>query len=176
MFTKNEFYNCTENQLIIISGKDKFDFIQVIISNDINFLKKKIAVYSAMLSPQGRFLYDFFISYFDNKFYLECNKNNLKEIFKKLSFFKLKSQVFIEIDNKSNIVITNYNNGDIISDKYSDIKYFYDPRFDSFLSRIYLSKKKLELLKQSTFSLISRKKYNDLRLKNFIPDFIDDAI
>ncbi len=176
MFLKNEFYHCTENQLIIISGKDKFDFIQGIISNDIDFLKKKIAVYAAMLTPQGRFLYDFFISYFDDKFYLECNKKKLKEIFKKLSFFKLKSKVSIEIDKQSNIFITSHKNGEKIISEHPDIKYFYDPRFRKFLSRIYLSKKRIEFLKQAPFSQISKKIYNDLRLKNFIPDFIDDAI
>ena len=63
MFFKKEYYHCIENKVINIKGEDKFDFIQGIISNDINLLKKNISIYSAMLTPQGRFLFDFF---FDN--------------------------------------------------------------------------------------------------------------
>ena len=40
MFFKKEYYHCIENKVINIKGEDKFDFIQGIISNDINILKK----------------------------------------------------------------------------------------------------------------------------------------
>ena len=41
MFIKNSIFNIKKNALIIIEGKDKYKFIQGIISNDIEILKKK---------------------------------------------------------------------------------------------------------------------------------------
>ena len=41
MFEKKDFFNFKDNGLIKIKGNDKFNFIQGIISNDINILKKK---------------------------------------------------------------------------------------------------------------------------------------
>ena len=84
MFKNNQYYHCSENSLILIEGDDKFDFIQGIISNDINLLKKNIPIYSAMLTPQGRFLFDFFITMQNDTFFLECNENYLDPILKKL--------------------------------------------------------------------------------------------
>ena len=62
MIDKKSFFRFKNNSLIKISGDDRFNFIQGIISNDINNLKKKPSIYSSILTPQGRFISDFFLS------------------------------------------------------------------------------------------------------------------
>ena len=62
MFNKKEFHKLENKSIIKIFGKDKFSFIQGIISNDIEILKKKSSIYSSILSPQGKFIVDFFLS------------------------------------------------------------------------------------------------------------------
>ena len=53
MFNKKEFHKLENKSIIKIFGRDKFSFIQGIISNDVEILKKKSSIYSSILSPQG---------------------------------------------------------------------------------------------------------------------------
>ena len=76
MFLENSIFNVKNNTLIIIDGNDKYKFIQGIISNDIEILKKKKSIYSSILTPQGRFVHDFFITTWNDYFFLECSKND----------------------------------------------------------------------------------------------------
>ena len=58
--------------VISISGADKETFLQGLITNDINKVSIGEAIYAFMLSPQGRFLYDFFIAKQGENFLLDC--------------------------------------------------------------------------------------------------------
>ena len=176
MFFKKEYYHCIENKVINIKGIDKFDFIQGIISNDINLLKKNIPIYSAMLTPQGRFLFDFFLTLQNDTFFLECNKNYLDSIFKKLELFKLRSKVEIFFNENINVLYSSAENVEKIKTNFPDILSFNDPRFKNLFSRIYISKSNLDSLKKSEKTFISRDEFENLRLQNFIPDFFYDAI
>ena len=176
MFENNQYYHCSENSLILIEGDDKFDFIQGIISNDINILKKNTSLYSSLLTPQGRFLYDFFISYYKDKFLLECNKKYADEILKKLSLYKLRSNVFISHQKNFEILITNKSFNQSIK-KSKKTFHFSDPRFKDFISRVYIEKKDfIELRKNTKAIKITKETYQDLRLQNFIPDFFYDSL
>src|SRR3989338_2107033 len=76
-----------------IEGKEKASFLQGLISNDIYLVTPKQAIYAALLSSQGRFLYDFFIIERDDLFLLDVEAARLEELLKKLNFFKLRSKV-----------------------------------------------------------------------------------
>ena len=52
MFLENSIFNVKNNTLIIIDGNDKHKFIQGIISNDIEILKKKINIFLNSYSPR----------------------------------------------------------------------------------------------------------------------------
>ena len=47
--------------VILVSGEDAKDFLQNIITNDINKISNKNSVFSALLTPQGKYLNEFFI-------------------------------------------------------------------------------------------------------------------
>ena len=61
MFQKNSYTFFKNKSLIEIHGKDRFTFLQGIISNDVYNLKNNTSIYSSILTPQGRFITDFFI-------------------------------------------------------------------------------------------------------------------
>ena len=48
--------------VILVSGEDAKDFLQNIITNDINKVSYKNSVFAALLTPQGKYLNEFFIS------------------------------------------------------------------------------------------------------------------
>ena len=47
--------------VVLVSGEDAKDFLQNIITNDINKVSNKNSVFSALLTPQGKYLNEFFI-------------------------------------------------------------------------------------------------------------------
>ena len=122
MLQKKEFHKFNERSIIKISGKDKFSFIQGIISNDIEILKKKTSIYSSILTPQGKFLADFFLSVYDDSFLLEIHKDDESLVMQKLNIYKLRSNVKLELkEGVSIFLISNDSQEDIMKLK---LKFF----------------------------------------------------
>ena len=174
MFDDKEYYLFKKRGIILIEGKDRFKFIQGIISNDIELLRKKPSIYSSLLTPQGKFQYDFFISNFKEKFYLECDISAQEELISKFMMFKLRLDVKVSINSDYNIILSkkklNFSERDS-----SSIFSFYDPRFDnSFFSRTYANSNFLTEIKKK-YVEINENRYQTLRLNNCIPDFSIDA-
>ena len=83
--------------IISISGVDASNFLQNIISNDIHLVNKSCSLYSCLLSPQGKFMYDFMIvSLSEDSYLIQCNKAIVDDFISKLNIYKLRSQVIIE--------------------------------------------------------------------------------
>ncbi|KJH40031.1 folate-binding protein YgfZ [Dictyocaulus viviparus] len=71
--------------VIVLYGPDTRDFQQGIITNDINKLDSQKAIYSLLLSPQGKNLYDFFLIAYDKYILLEC-ENGARDMVQNSSF------------------------------------------------------------------------------------------
>ena len=174
MFDDKEYYLFKKRGIILIEGKDRFKFIQGIISNDIELLRKKPSIYSSLLTPQGKFQYDFFISNFKEKFYLECDISAQEELISKLMMFKLRLDVKVSINSDYNIILSK-KKLNFSERNSSSIFSFYDPRFDnSFFSRTYADSNFLNEIKKQ-YVEIDEKRYETLRLNYCIPDFSIDA-
>jgi len=92
--------------VISISGQDRKSFLQGLITNDVSKAGDGKAFYALMLSPVGRFLYDFFIVEKGEKLFLDCCLEKVDEIVQKLSFYKLRSKV--EIGKEPNLVVVSF--------------------------------------------------------------------
>lgn len=102
----------SHKSIFLITGKDKIEFLQNIISNDIRHVSKEQSIYSTLLSPQGKFLYDFNIIQSGEDFLIQCNKNDIDDLITRLTIYKLRSDVvflkkdeellslFINVDSK----------------------------------------------------------------------------
>lgn len=176
MIPSKRYYNFTENDIIKISGKDKCNFLQGIISNDIKNVENGKPIYSSILSPQGRFLYDFFVIKNQDSFLLECRKVHSFEILKKFNMHKLRSDVNFELQNNFEILLLNIEDIDIVLESLKNKMHFSDPRFPKLLSRIYIKGSDFEkIINSSRLKEISNQDYKNFRLKYFIPDFTEDA-
>ena len=58
---KSKLVALKDRSIIELRGPDSKEFLQGLISNDIHKIANDKLIYCAMLSPKGRFLYDFFI-------------------------------------------------------------------------------------------------------------------
>ncbi len=83
-----------ERGFIEITGEDKFTYLQGLITNDINKVNDA-ATYAMMLTPQGKFLYDFFIFKLNESIVFSCHADKVEEITKKLNMYKLRAKVTV---------------------------------------------------------------------------------
>ena len=133
---------------ISIKGEDSIDFIQNIISNNIKNVTDNNCIFSSLLTPQGKFLFEFIILKIKNNFLIECNDELIKELSNKLLNYKLRSKVEIKIeDNLISIDIPfvkfknlNINKLNVIN--YKNYIIFEDPRIKNTLARAIIEKSK----------------------------------
>ncbi len=89
---------------IIISGDDSCSFLQNITSNDINLLKTQNSIYSCLLNPQGKFLYDFFITKKAGILHIDCEGGQRAlDLAKLLNMYKLRTNITIQVIENVNI-------------------------------------------------------------------------
>ena len=130
------FFLLIDRSIIEISGLDSKEFLQGLITNDINKISDKSLIYSCMLNAQGRFLYDFFIFSKDEKIFIDCYLPRRDEIVKKLNFYKLRSKVEIKINDEIGVFFSK-ENGEGLS--------FEDPRNVKMGYRSYFLKDKISI-------------------------------
>ena len=96
----NSVYILKDRSIIYINGEDSRNFLQNLISNDINKVTDISSCFASLLTPQGKFLYEFIVVKHKSGFFIDCEKSQSEEIFKQLNLYKLRSNV--EILNLSN--------------------------------------------------------------------------
>ncbi len=155
-------YILDDRAILYINGEDAKVFLQNIISNDINKVSDVNSCFSSLLTPQGKFLYEFIIVKHKSGYLLDCEKPQAEELFKQLSLYKLRSKV--EILNLSNeFVVAAFSHEKFLTFneakdqtgftiKYREDPIFLDPRNKELgarliinLEKLYLSLKKLNL-------------------------------
>jgi hypothetical protein len=82
--------------VIKLTGADVKTYLQGLITNDINKLSPTNAVYTALLTPQGKYLFDFIIQEIDGAVFLDIEANRIADLVKKLTMYKLRADVKIE--------------------------------------------------------------------------------
>jgi hypothetical protein len=155
-------YILDDRAILYLNGEDTKEFLQNLISNDINKVSDNNSCFTSLLSPQGKFLYEFVIIKHKSGYLIDCEKSQVDGLFKQLSIYKLRSKV--EVLNLSNeFVVAAFSHEKFLNfDEAQDIagftlKYREDPilldprnklmgaRLIINLEKLYLSLKKLEL-------------------------------
>jgi len=148
--------------VLYINGSDTNEFLQNLITNDIYKVNDKNSCYASLLTPQGKFLYDFIVVKYKNGFFLDCEKSIAEDLYKKIISYKLRSK--INILNLSNeFVVATFSHSKFLefqgakslagfTTKYREDPVFLDPRNKELggrliinLEKLYLSLKKLNL-------------------------------
>ena len=93
--TVSYFYKNSNSRFLSVGGEDSSDFLQNLITNDVNKCTKENILYSCLLTPQGKFIADFFIFKKDKKYIIETHSFFYEKLLKKLSLYKLRSKVLI---------------------------------------------------------------------------------
>ena len=155
-------YILDDRAILYLNGEDTKDFLQNLISNNIDNVNDTNSCFTSLLSPQGKFLYEFIIIKHKSGYLIDCEKSQADELYKQLSIYKLRSKV--EILNLSNeFVVAAFSHEKFLTFdeaqdvsgftlKYREDPIFLDPRNKQLgarliinLEKLYLSLKKLDL-------------------------------
>ena len=113
---KDQIILLEDRGLISITGDDAKNFLQNIITNDIEKVNNSCSIFSALFTPQGKYLFEFFLIQSKDGYLLDCDSKATKEIINYLTKYKLRSK--IEIKDKSNEYII----GIISLEKFNEIQ------------------------------------------------------
>lgn len=148
--------------ILFIDGVDAKDFLQNIITNDINKVSDHNSCFASLLNPQGKFLFEFLVIQHKKGYFIDCEKNQINELFKQLSLYKLRSSVqILNLSNEFVVAALSYEKFKSMEGskdqlgftlKYREDPIFLDPRNKKLgarlvinLEKLYLSLKKLDL-------------------------------
>ncbi len=104
----NETTVLDDRGFIQINGDEAKDFLQNIVTNDVEKITDRLTLFASILTPQGKYLYEFSILKLEEGYLLECEKEAVPEIIKIFNFYKLRSKVNLIDANKkyTSIAIT----------------------------------------------------------------------
>ena len=151
----DDVYILEDRGILYISGEDSASFLQNLISNDINKVKDNKSCFASLLTPQGKYLFEFIIVKHKQGYFLDCEKKIIEDLFLKLKTYKLRSK--IEILNLSNefvvavlsskkfLSLDNSKNELGHTIKFREDSICLDPRHNDLGARIIINLEKLHL-------------------------------
>jgi len=167
---KSEVIILEDRGFIQVDGPEAKEFLQNIVTNDIEKVNNNSTVFSSILTPQGKYLFEFFILKLSSNYLLECEKESAIEIIKLLNFYKLRTKVnFTDLSKKYSTAVisiekfkeinnTKLEKGKTI--KYEDNLIYVDPRNDKLGAKIISELERLNFtIKKLNLNITDKKKY-----------------
>jgi len=151
----NNAYILEDRGILHISGADAKDFLQNIITNDLNNVTDSSSCFSSLLTPQGKFLFEFLVIKHKEGYFFDCEKNQIDDLFKQLSLYKLRSNVqILNLSNEFIVTALSYEKFKSIKGskdklgftmKYIEDSILLDPRNKKLGARLIINLEKLNL-------------------------------
>ena len=155
-------YILEDRGILFIHGSDTKEFLQNLITNDINKVDEANSCFASLLTPQGKYLFDFLVVKHKKGYFIDCEKKQIQELFKQLNIYKLRSDIeILNLSNEFVVTVFSYEKfmlfdeaKDLLGNtfKYREDPIFLDPRHKKLggrliinLEKLYLSLKKLDL-------------------------------
>ena len=82
--------------VLVVSGADAGAFLQNLISNDVDRVNARRAIYATLLTPQGKFLHDFMVSAHPlaaDAYLIETESGRVDDLEKRLTMYRLRADV-----------------------------------------------------------------------------------
>ncbi len=169
-----------EDRIIIeLIGTDTKGFLQALVTNNLDLVSCNKSIYAALLSPQGKYIFDFFIfeSSLNGLLSIDCEINRYQELLEKLNIYKLRSKIDFNI-NKNITIFSIYgsdyselildlemNNIEGDTKKVNNNIIIIDPRNKNLGLRIYSNTDNfLKKLDQIPYGTASELDYNRIQL------------
>ena len=167
---KNEVITLEDRGFIQVNGPEAKEFLQNIVTNNVEKVTPESSLFSSILTPQGKYLFDFFIIKLKDSYLIECEKKSTSEIIKLLNFYKLRSKVdLVDLNEKYTVAIISLekfreiNNSDLLKGKtttYEENLIYIDPRSEKLGAKIISKTKDINLIiKKLNLNIVDKQKY-----------------
>jgi folate-binding protein YgfZ len=84
--------------VLSVTGYDRVSYLQGLVSNDVTLAAPGRAVWSALLTPQGKWLADFFIFAEGDRLLLDVESAQQEDLTRRLTRFRLRAKVAVDPD------------------------------------------------------------------------------
>ena len=166
--------------ILFVDGIDAKDFLQNIITNDIDKVSDNSSCFASLLTPQGKFLFDFIVVKHKKGYFIDCEKIQIEELFKQFSLYKLRSNVqILNLSNEFAVAALSYEKFKSIDGskdelgftlKYREDPILLDPRNKKLGARLVINLEKLYLsLKKLNLKSVKQEEYYNLSFDLGIP-------
>ena len=176
---KDQIFFLKDRGIIFINGKDAKEFLQNIVTNDINKVSDTSSCFASLLTPQGKYLFDFIIVKHKSGYFLDCEKTLAANLLGRLNLYKLNSSLeILNLSNEFEVAVISKDKflsldgaedleGNTV--RYNDDPVILDPRLKKLGGRIIANLEKLTLsIKSLGLKSQNPKEYYDLSHKNGI--------
>ncbi len=167
--------------VIGVAGEDNRRFLQGLISNDVNKVQADRAIYATLLTPQGKFLHDFFIVEWNGMLLLDCEGERAGDLLRRLGLYKLRAKIMLSDMSASLRVMALF--GPAAGERlglpaepgraktFANGVVFCDPRLVALGFRAILSAEStVQAFDQAGFQTAPAGAYEHLRLSQGVPD------
>jgi folate-binding protein YgfZ len=169
----NEIASLDNRGFVEISGEEAKDFLQNIVTNDIEKITESFTIFSSIFTPQGKYLYEFFISKIKDKYLLECEKEIVVDIIKTLNIYKLRSKIdLIDVSKQYISFAVNLETFKEINKKQNikSLLIFADPRNQNLGAKIIINIEDIEnIIHNFNLKKIDKHKYYEKSFSLGIP-------
>ncbi len=93
------FVTLQDRGLVHIEGPDRVAFLQGLVSNNVEAAAPGKLIYATLLTPQGKFLHDFFIHDTGDALLLECEGGaRAQDLYTRLTRYRLRSKITLSVE------------------------------------------------------------------------------
>jgi folate-binding protein YgfZ len=82
-----------DRALLTVSGEAATEFLQNLVTCDVEKLETDATTFGALLTPQGKILFEFLVTKTTNGFFLDCRADMRDDLLKRLMFYRLRAAV-----------------------------------------------------------------------------------
>jgi len=159
-----------------ISGPEAKSFLQDLLTNNLDLISPVRAIYTCLLTPQGKYLFDFFLMEKDGAYLVDCDRDAAPLLLKRLMFYKLRADVQLRDFSDS------WSVGSILGDEmdagaaraFSEGVLFQDPRLAALGARFLVPAEKMnEAIESISGPTIDASEYEHHRLMLGVPGHED---
>ena len=86
---KKKVYILEDRGILFVQGKDAKEFLQNLITNDIDKVNETNSCFASLLTPQGKYLFDFLVVKHKNGYFLDCEKIQIENLYNQLDLYNL---------------------------------------------------------------------------------------
>jgi folate-binding protein YgfZ len=152
---------------VSITGPDAAKLLQGLITQDMDDLQKAPALFAALLSPQGKILFEFFVLPIPTGFVLDVARERAPDLVKRLTMYKLRADVEISDQSQHYKTFACWGHHSVPQSMTNGEMSFADPRRPALGFRILADAS--QDIETSTITMVPANDYDALRVALIVP-------